>query len=282
MWTCLIPASIVDEEEQKMRRPRHFWPVALLVATAVPLPVASGASGAAPTRASGTLQLRATFKDALYENACPPGAPRSPNTECFTVTGGGLVPGLGKATVTWMLIADVSSGLSCEHFDFTTIVVDVAGKGKIEASLTDPKTHCWPRPPAVYGPFKGTITGGFGRYAGASGNLQVTENFTNEVGGAGDAVETWVGALAVPGLEFDLTPPTVRGAHNRTVRAPGAKRVRVRYAVAGKDAEDGLVRASCTPRSGSLFKRGRTTVRCSATDTSGNRAKATFVVAVKR
>jgi len=253
--------------------------VALLVATAVALPIASGAT---PTRASGTLQLRATFRDALYENACPPGAPRSSNTECFTVTGHGLVPGLGKATVTWMLIADVSSGLSCEHFAFTTIVVEVAGKGKIEASLTDPKTHCWPRPPAVYGPFEGTITRGFGRYAGASGNLRVTENITNEVGGAGDAVESWVGTLAVPGLEFDLFPPTVRGAHKRTVRVLEAKRVRVRYTVTAKDAEDGLVHASCTPRSGSLFKRGRTTVRCSATDASGNTAKAAFVVTVTR
>ena len=264
-----------------MRRYLHVWPVALLVATAVALPLASGASSA-PTRASGTLQLRGTFNDALYENACPPGAPRSSNTECFTVAGHGLVPGLGKATVTWMLIADVSGGLSCEHFDFTTIVVEVAGKGKIDASLTDPKAHCWPRPPAVYGPFEGTITGGSGRYAGASGNLQVTENFTDEVGGAGDAVETWVGTLTVPGLEFDLTPPRVLGALNRTVRARKAKRVRVRYTVTAKDAEDGLVRASCTPRSGSLFKSGRTTVRCSATDASGNTAKATFVVTVKR
>ena len=265
-----------------MRRHRHFLPVALLVATAVALPVAGGASGAAPRRASGTLQLRATFRDTLYENACPPGTPRSPNTECFTVTGHGLVAGLGKATVTWMLIADVSSGLSCQHFDFTTIVVDVAGKGKIDASLTDPKTHCWPRPPALYGPFEATITGAFGRYAGASGNLQVTENFTNEVGGAGDAVETWVGTLAVPGLEFDLTPPTVRGAHNKTVRVPKAKRVRVLYAVTAKDAEDGMVPVRCTPRSGSLFRRGRTTVRCSAVDSSGNTTKATFVVTVKR
>jgi HYR domain len=61
-----------------------------------------------------------------------------------------------------------------------------------------------------------------------------------------------------------------------------AKRVRVRYAVMAKDAKDGLVRANCTPRSGSFFRRGRTTVRCSAADSSGNTTKATFVVTVKR
>jgi hypothetical protein len=44
------------------RRGIRLLVVALLVATAVALPIASGA---APTRASGTLQLRATFRDAL-------------------------------------------------------------------------------------------------------------------------------------------------------------------------------------------------------------------------
>jgi len=252
--------------------------VATLLACLLLIP--SWASGA-PKRTLGTLQLHATFTDTLYENACPPGAPRSSNTECFTVAGHGLVPGLGKATVTWTLIADVSGGLSCEHFDFTTIVVEVAGKGKVDASITDAKTHCWPRPPAVYGPFEGKITGGFGSYAGASGNLQVTENFADEVGGAGDAVETWVGTLTVPGLDFDLTPPTLHGVHNRTVRAGKAKRVRVRYTVTALD-DGAAVAVKCRPRSGSFFKRGRTRVTCASTDANGNTATGTFVVTVKR
>jgi hypothetical protein len=198
---------------------RYMWPVAVLVAAAAVLLIPSGA-GSAPTRTLGTLPLRATFTDTFYEDACPPG--RSPSTtECFDFSGEGAVPGLGKATVTWMLIDDVSSGLSCEHLDFTTIVIRVAGKGAIDAAITDPKTHCWPRPPAVDGPFEGTITGGSGSYAGASGTVQVTQNQTDEVGGAGDAIETWTGTLTVPGLDFNLTP------HPKGTAVPGLRLGRV-------------------------------------------------------
>jgi hypothetical protein len=194
-----------------------------------------------------------------------------------------VVPGLGKATVTWQLIDDVADGLSCQRFNFTTIVVKVAGKGEIDASLTDPKAHCWTRPPLVAGPFVGTVTGGSGRYAGASGNLQVTENLKDDVGGAGDAIETWIGTLTVPGLEleFELTPPTLHGAHDRVVRTK-ARRMRVRFSVTAKDAARRGVPVTCTPRSGSLFNRGRTRVTCSATDANGNTATAAFAVTVKR
>ena len=184
--------------------------------------------------------------------------------------------------MTWQLIDDLTDGLSCQHFNFTPIVVKVAGKGEIDASLTDPKTHCWTRPPVVTGPFGGMVTGGSGSYAGASGNLQVTENLTDESGGAGTAIETWVGTLTVPGLAFDLTPPTLHGVHDRTVRARKARRVRVRFTVTAKDAARRAVPVTCTPRSGSLFKRGRTKVTCSATDANGNTATASLVVTVKR
>jgi hypothetical protein len=256
---------------------RCLWAIALLGITLV---IPSGAGGAAP-RTLGTLPLRATFKETFYEDVCPPGWPSS-TTECFDFSGKGIVPGLGTATVNWKLISDISSGLSCQHFAFTTIVITVAGKGAIDASLTDLKTHCWQRPPAVYGPFGGTITGGSGAYTGASGTVQVTQNEVDEVGGAGDAIDMWTGALSVPGLEFNLTPPTLHGVHNRTVRARKSKLVRVRYAVTARDADGRAVPATCAPRSGSFFKRGQTKVTCSATDANGNTASATFVVTVKR
>ena len=40
--------------------------------------------------------------------------------------------------------------------------------------------------------------------------------------------------------------------------------------------------AVCRPKSGSRFKIGKTTVRCEATDSSANVAKASFTVTVKR
>jgi hypothetical protein len=66
-------------------------------------------------------------------------------------------------------------------------------------------------------------------------------------------------------------------------RAPrGKKRVRVKYAVSARDDVEGAIRAACRPKSGSWFRVGRTRVRCSATDTSGNESNATFIVTVKR
>ena len=254
----------------------------LAVAAGTLLLMATGASST-PTRTSGAFELRATFRDTLNEESCPAGVPVPAQVECFRFDGDGVVPGLGKATVAWHLIDDLTDGLSCQHFNFTTIVVKVAGKGEIDASLSDPKTHCWGKPPLVAGPFGGTVTGGSGSYEGASGNLQVTVNETEESGGAGLAIETWVGTLTVPGLDFDLTPPTLHGVHDRTVHAGKASRVRVRFTVTAKDAaRPAVVPVTCTPRSGSLFKRGRTNVTCSATDANGNTVTATFAVTVKR
>ena len=77
--------------------------------------------------------------------------------------------------------------------------------------------------------------------------------------------------------------PTIAGATGTIVRVPeSAKRVRVRYAVTASDDVDGTVPIACTPRSGSWFRVGKTSVRCAATDTSGNVRSARFKVAVVR
>ena len=95
--------------------------------------------------------------------------------------------------------------------------------------------------------------------------------------------DTWTGTLNVSGLSFDVTPPTLSGLSNKTIRVRRtAKRVRVRFVVTASDQVDGPVHASCKPRSGRLFKVGRTVVTCSATDTSANTATGRFKVVVKR
>jgi len=67
------------------------------------------------------------------------------------------------------------------------------------------------------------------------------------------------------------------------VRAPkGAKTARVTFKVTARDGVDSAVPVACQPRSGSRFRIGRTTVRCEATDSSGNTGKAAFTVTVKR
>jgi hypothetical protein len=93
-----------------------------------------------------------------------------------------------------------------------------------------------------------------------------------------------VGALLV--LEDEVVFHVFASTSANVVREASsradARRARVTYAVHASDAVDGTVPVSCRPRSGSRFRIGRTVVRCSATDSSGNTATARFTVRVKR
>jgi hypothetical protein len=129
----------------------------------------------------------------------------------------------------------------------TTVHLVVAGKGEIDISTGGTVTT------TSYGPLS------------SSGN------------------DTWAGTLVVPGLDFDLTPPVLTGANSKTVRVPRRpKHVRIAHTVTARDDVDGTRPVSCRPRSRGWFAVGRTRVRCSATDTSGNVGTVTFVLTVKR
>ena len=87
----------------------------------------------------------------------------------------------------------------------------------------------------------------------------------------------------MPGLDFNITPPVLTGATNKTVKAKkGAKSARVTFQVTAQDDKDGALSATCLPRSGSRFRIGRTVVNCTATDTSANTTNASFRVTVRR
>jgi HYR domain len=151
------------------------------------------------------------------------------------------------------------------------------GKGGSHFALAD-GARCIDQEPIRNEPQDFTITGGTGAYEGASGSGTVERSVS-----AGLGTERWTGTLVVPGVEFDVTPPTLSGARSKTVQAPiGATRVRVTYNVTASDAVDGAVPVSCSPRSGSRFHMGRTVVACSATDTSANTRPAKFLITVKR
>ena len=157
----------------------------------------------------------------------------------------------------------------------------VAGKGEIDLAMDF--TACFPVGTDLFPPAAVTITGGSGRYAGASGGGVLTFHTPNLTGpGAGTRVIDLTGTLNVPGLTFDTTPPQIAGATSRVAKTRLATGTNVRYSVSATDATDGAVPAACLPRSGSRFHVGRTTVRCTAADSSGNSATARFVVTVKR
>jgi hypothetical protein len=245
------------------------------------LTAATSATGA-PDRATGTLQIDATLITTRTSSDayCPPGT--SATALCFRYVGDGSIGGLGRVTSTYTKIIRMGYA-DCEVLFVTPVVIEVAGKGTLE--LSRPGPTCWRFSlPITIGPLEFTVGGGSGRYSGATGSVTFTTNvFERDQGVRGASRDEWKGALAVPGVEFDVTPPTIEGAIAKNVRAPKrAKRVRVRYAVTAHDAVDGSVPAVCRPSSGSFFKLGRTLVACTAADTSANTSRAQFTVTVTR
>jgi hypothetical protein len=226
--------------------------------------------------ATGTLELRGSLRLVSNLGACPPGIAAD---ACAPRTGTGFISGLGRVTVTYTWSyrmgpptcpAGVGKPLA------TTGRLVVAGKGEVSFAVAD-GARCIEQDPLRNEPQDFTITGGTRAYSGASGSGTLERAVS-----AGRGTEKWSGKLVVPGLEFDVTPPTLRGTKSKTVRAPkGVKRVRVIYAVTASDAVDGRVPVTCLPRSGSRLPIGRTVVRCSATDSSANTSTARFIVTVR-
>ena len=241
------------------------------------LSLAVASPSRAEPRATGTLELRASLRLVSNLGDCPPGFAAD---ACAPRTGEGSVPGLGSVTETYTWSyrmgpptcpAGVGKPLA------TTGRLVVAGKGEIHFAVAD-GARCIDQEPLRNEPQDFTITGGTGSYERASGSGRLERAVS-----AGFGRETWIGTLVVPGLEFDVMPPTLSGARSKSVRAPkGAKRVRVTYIVTASDVVDGNVAVACTPRSGFRFFVGRTRVSCSANDSSGNAATASFAVTVRK
>ncbi len=254
--------------ENRTKRRLALAALATALAAAATVQVASGV--AKTGAAMGSLTFEAALAMRSTPGTCPPGSPPDADL-CAARTGGGAVRGLGEVSETYTFF--VQEG-DCDRVFETTVRLEVAGKGALQLAVDQYRGECIESALNLSRAF--TITGGSGIYAGASGGGTV--NHRASVGS-----DTWTGTLNVPGLEFDLTPPTLSGAVNKKVRARrGSKRVRVTYRVTASDAVDGSVPVSCQPRSGSRFKIGRTFVKCSAKDKSANVTAGRFRVTVKR
>ena len=263
---------------------------ALLVVAAT---ASSGSAALATTVApanvasTGTLTLDAEFSiSSASLVACPPDA-SGVTLECTERTGSALVPGLGSVTESYVYVDDVTSPACPATGSVQRLVLPmtahlvVAGKGSIDLSVNGLQT-CLSFGGAVQALPARTfsINGGTGAYANASGNGTVRQSLSPAPVAVGR--DSWAGTLVVPGLDFDLAPPVLSGAVGKTVRVRrGTKGVRVSYKVTALDERDGAVPVRCTPRSGSRFRIGRTTVACSAADTSGNTAAARFRITVR-
>jgi hypothetical protein len=263
-----------NENRTKPRLALAVLATALAVAVAATVQVASGT--AKTGAAMEPLTLEAVLGMTSTLGPCPPGSPPEADF-CAARTGSGAVRGLGEVSEKYMFF--VKEG-DCDIVFETAARFEVAGKGELQLAVDRYRGECISSSLNLSRAF--TITGGSGIYAGASGGGTVNHQASPTPSGS-SGTDTWTGTLNVPGLQFDVTPPTLSGAVNKTVRARrGSKRVRVTYRVTASDAVDGSVPVSCQPRSGSRFKIGRSFVKCSATDTSANATTGRFRVIVKR
>ncbi len=247
-----------------------------------------GAASAAQLRGSDTATLKAAFATEYSSVPCV-GVPTAHH--CVPTTGAALVPGLGSVTAEYVYTVFAPPGEKCDSvgkswpFTTTTNVLTVAGKGEIyltlnNAAAVDSSGCSAPSGGPNTFPLLFTVTGGTGKFAGASGSGTLEKTWGSNLPKGEDAI---TGTFTVPGFTFDVAAPTIRGASPKIVVArKGVKRVRVVTKITAQDAVDGPVATRCYPKSGSLVPLGRTRVLCTATDSSANTARAQFTITVKR
>jgi HYR domain-containing protein len=230
---------------------------------------------------TGTLAFDAQLDVRYPGTSCPEGTPGG--VECYSRTGSGIIRGLGNVTESYTYEVESAPTGCADNFVrllTTTARLSVLGKGEVDVRIggTGCVARVAPQPLRAKAEF--TITGGSGKYVGASGGGNYVDLSYGPPGFRGR--DTWTGTLVVPGLDFDLTPPVLGGARSRTIRAArGRARARVAYSVTARDDVDGVLPVTCLPRSGSWFKVGRTVVSCSAIDKSGNTRRGQFTVTVR-
>jgi hypothetical protein len=121
--------------------------------------------------------------------------------------------------------------------------------------------------------------GGGGCVLGAGGgggsSYSIGQNTVHAQG-----VQPGNGKVILSYIPSDTTPPVLTVPGPLTVEATGSSGAPVNYVVIATDPEDGVLPASCSPASGSVFPLGTTTVVCSASDAAGNTTNGEFDVTV--
>jgi hypothetical protein len=229
---------------------------------------------------AGTLAYNVKLEGHWHTVDCEDG---NPVASCFSVDyEQALWPGLGPVVVHEDVVqSGILDELLCESQTRRETLTTPAGTIVFSASGTDcPATR------SQLGGYRAVVAfalpaGGTGAYAGVTGDAA----FPGTVHVRPDEDEVYTrfeGVLEVPGLAFDTTAPVFAGAL-RSIRVRARRATVVRFALpTATDAVDGPAVVSCTPASGRRFPVGRTIVRCSANDRSGNVASVSFPVIVER
>ena len=239
--------------------------------------VAAGVFTASTTARADTLRFDSIFPAPFSQTDCRPGVPAT--TFCYPASASPVLRGLGKTSMAWTIEEDLRDlDRNCTHATIARLQIVVAGKGEIDLSAGSEGCQPYPDPQAL----SYTVLGGSGAYAGATGSGSIVFLSHTEPPLRREIKMKLSGSIDVPGLTFDTTAPVFGPIKSRVVEASSVRGARVRYSVRATDAVDGSVAVSCRPRSGALFRIGRTRVTCSATDGSGNIAATGFTVTVTK
>ena len=174
----------------KPRPPRRVLkrlvPVVLATASVLVLP-------AAPTLASAQVPFEAKLTQTATAAPCPQGAPAS--ALCFAQTGTGTATHLGQMTKeSFVVLTPVSA--TCVTFTENT-VLRAANGDTLTAQQSG--TSCFRTPTTVdaAGPY--TITGGTGRFSGATGSGTATATLNVVAPGVLAGPAAYTGVLSSPG-----------------------------------------------------------------------------------
>ena len=90
-----------------------------------------------------------------------------------------------------------------------------------------------------------------------------------------------IGDIVVRDVVPDSTAPVLTVPSDITVKAQSLAGARVTYTASATDNVDPAPDVDCTPSSGTAFPIGKTTVTCTASDDTGNKATASFNIFVR-
>jgi CshA-type fibril repeat protein len=125
--------------------------------------------------------------------------------------------------------------------------------------------------------FEGSVIYNLGTLDSTVGSVENYGSIDNQCGG------TVVGTINQNPVDYascDTTPPVITVPPDITVEATSVAGAVADFSVSAFDETDGAITPSCSSESGDLFALGMTPVTCTAADSAGNAASATFYVTV--
>ena len=169
---------------------------------------------------------------------------------CLSVSGKTAIVGFSNQSRTTRTSARVSDGGSAPGQDSFEVVTEVVFDSSGPVTLPPPDCSSFPST------FRGTI--------------KVTGSGVNDIGD-----------IVVRDVVPDSTPPVLTVPSDITVKAQSLAGSRVTYTTSATDNVDPTPDVVCTPSSGTAFPIGKTTVTCTASDDTGNKATKSFNIFVR-